>query len=382
VNNQLVAGLRGLVRWLWPVAGMALVFTLTSCAAGTEAGGTVNAALFGEPSDAPLVPGRAELDAAAYTRIPLLPEQLTVSSTFREDVFSKANLVRSGTQGYWHVMVPRVEARPWITVDMRTEQAVAAVGVLGREDLPQMWTGYHAVLEGSEDGAGWILLGRLGMDKATVKGWTYFVLPEPRGWRYYRLSVHEWGFMSMARLNLYTAAGTMAPLPEISAVQRRVLAGRRCDLSAFDKIALAASQLTVSRLEGPSYAKDNLLRPGAGGFWHVKTPRGAGAEWIIADLMTPRAVSLLRLLPRAGYPSHLWVGYAATLEASHDRESWDSLGVLGVDKADLTGEWLNFLVGNTQSYRYYRLVIRDRYFLSMARLELYEFHEGVLHEAR
>jgi hypothetical protein len=379
MNNRLAKGPGKWVRRIILVAaGLLAVFMISSWAAGPEKSAGIEMTSVGEQAEAPLCPGQAELDASAYTKIPLLPLQLTVSSTFREDIFNKANLVQSGTQGYWHVQVPRVEARPWIIVDMITEQAVAAVGVLGREDLPQMWTGYRAVLEGSRDGKGWALLGRLGMNAGTGQGWTYFVLPKGEAWRYYRLSIHEWSFMSMARLYLFTAAGKLAPLPEIRSSPRRVLASREGDLFAFNKIELTASQLRVSSVEGPAYDKENLLLPGVDGFWHVKAPREASTEWVLVDLETPRAVSLLRLRSRAGFPDHLWLGYAAELEASHDRGNWDSLGVLGIDKVDLTGDWLYFLTGNTQAYRYYRLIIRDRYFLSIARLELYEFREGVL----
>ena len=74
----------------------------------------------------------------------------------------------------------------------------------------------------------------------------------------------------------------------------------------------------------------------------------------------------------------MWRGYTADFEASDDGQDWTTLAVLGVKQSDLTGDWLHFLVGNLQPYRYYRLSVWDKYFMSLSRLQLYGFREGLL----
>ncbi|MDP2916653.1 MAG: hypothetical protein Q8O16_01835, partial [Dehalococcoidia bacterium] len=62
----------------------------------------------------------------------------------------------------------------------------------------------------------------------------------------------------------------------------------------------------------------------------------------------------------------------ADFEASNDKQNWNKLATLGILTPELTGDWIYFLVGNLQPYRYYRLSIYDRYFSSMSKLELYQ----------
>jgi len=96
---------------------------------------------------------------------------------------------------------------------------------------------------------------------------------------------------------------------------------------------------------------------------------------VLIDLGTEQVVPLLRVRPRSGYPIHLWYGYTAEIEASNNKQNWTTLAILGIPRTELTDDWFNFLVGNLEPYRYYRLSVWDEYFLSMARLELYTFRQ-------
>ena len=181
----------------------------------------------------------------------------------------------------------------------------------------------------------------------------------------------------MARMAMYVPAGTLAHLSARNPKPPQIQGTQQFDLSPYTKVPLESSQLEVSSINDPTQGKANLVQPGSGGFWHVKMPRKEERAWVLVDLGIGRPVSLLRVKPRTGFPDQMWYGYTADLEASNDKQNWTTLAVLGVHQADLTDDWVYFLTGNLQSYRYYRLSVWDRYFLSMARIELYEFREDV-----
>ena len=325
------------------------------------------------------VAGVPQIDPNNYVQIPLTEFQLEVSSTNHISQ-GKENLSLPGTVGFWHVKTPKEEARPWVKVDMKTQQTLAVFGILGRQGADQLWQGYRAVLEASNDGENWEILARLGL-RATppTSEWVYFYLPEPNPYRYYRFSTHDWNFMSMARIAMYVPLGSLSPLPATSEPKPLQIQGTsKFDLSPYARVPLTESQLEVSSVEGEALGKANLVKPGTKGFWHVKMPRQEGQEWVLVDLGIEQAIPLLRVRPRSGYPDHFWYGYTADLEASNDKHHWTTIAVLGVPRAELTGDWLNFLVGNLEPYRYYRLSVCDEYFLSLARLEIYEFRQEAL----
>ncbi|MBU2534896.1 MAG: discoidin domain-containing protein, partial [Chloroflexi bacterium] len=151
-----------------------------------------------------------------------------------------------------------------------------------------------------------------------------------------------------------------------------ILGVQQFDLSPYDKIPLTESQLQVSSFSDPWY-KDYLVKSGTEGFWHIQRPRQEERAWVLVDLGTEQAVPLLRVKPRTDFAEQMWFGYTAELEASNDKQNWTPLAVLGVHQTNLTDDWLYFLVGNLQPYRYYRLSVWDIYFFSMARMELYRF---------
>ncbi len=328
----------------------------------------------GHQPPVPFVAGVPQLELATYTKIPLEEYQLEVSSTNYPSQ-SKDNLVKLGIAGYWHVKYPKEETQPWILVDMKTKQSVAALGIIGRKGTNQMWRGYRAVLEASDDKQNWKVLARLGLsDDAPRDEWTYFQFPESRPYRYYRFSTYDWSFMSLARITMYVPVGALVPLPADDPKPPQIRGTLQLDLSPYDRIPLESSQLEVSSVNGP-WDEANLVKPGTDNFWHLQHPRQEERAWVLVDLRIEQPVSLLRVIPRANLPNQMWYGYTADFEASNDKQNWTTLATLGLLEPELTGDWIYFLVGNLQSYRYYRLSVWDRYFYSMAQLELYRFRQ-------
>jgi len=94
------------------------------------------------------------------------------------------------------------------------------------------------------------------------------------------------------------------------------------------------------------------------------------------DIGSPQAVSIVRILPREGYPDQLWDGNSALLEGSDDGVEWEPLTILGLERKSITNDWISFPVHNTHAYQYYRLSIRDPSFRSLSRLEFFVVQTG------
>jgi hypothetical protein len=318
---------------------------------------------------APLSGGVTQIDLSKYTRIPLTKSQVEVSSTLRPTL-GKQNLVEAEYRGFWHVTTPKDETRPWISIDMKTPQPVAALGILDRQDTDQLWHGYRATLEGSNDNNSWEIIAWLGLPDNRPRGqWTYFFFPNPKDYQYYRFSSHDWNFMSMTKLNMYALEGTLAPVLTSPPVALQIEGTNVFDITSYEKIPLESSQLEVSSFSEP-WDKTKLVHPDIAEFWHVDNTRQEQA-WVLVDLREKQAVTMLRVRPREGLASQLWNGYTAYFEASDDGLNWTKLATLGIMASELTGDWIHFLVGNLDPYRYYRLSINDRYFFSISKLELY-----------
>ena len=172
---------------VWLVVGLLLTALVSACASGPAETYPDNYSPGAKPlpdstshQQPLLVPGVQQFDLSPYTKIPLVASQLEVSS-YNIASQDKDNLVQTGTEGYWHIKVPKEEIRSWVMADMETEQTAAVLGVLGRKGTDQMWHGYRAVLEASNDKKNWVLLARPGLSSKFPKDeWTYFVLPEPK----------------------------------------------------------------------------------------------------------------------------------------------------------------------------------------------------------
>src|SRR3989304_2121430 len=142
-----------------------------------------------------------------------------------------------------------------------------------------------------------------------------------------------------------------AALPGGDAV--RGLGAGEADLSIYDNIPLEAGQIDVSD-NLPGMEKNQLVQPGADGFWHAVTPKKKISSWISLTLDRPRPVALVRLLPRRGLPAQMWRGYTAALQASGDRQDWQTIAILGIIPWPPAEDWLNFQVLASGSYPYYR----------------------------
>jgi len=152
----------------------------------------------------PVVNGVQQFDLSPYTLIPLESGQLEVSS-INSPTQGKEVLVRPGTDGFWHVKIPRAENPAWVMVDLDEKTPVSLLRIRHREGVPDnIWDGPRAVLEASDDKQNWTALATLSLDRRSLKeDWTYFTLPSTQQYRYFRLAIDDMGFFSMARLELY-----------------------------------------------------------------------------------------------------------------------------------------------------------------------------------
>lgn len=163
------------------------------------------------------------------------------------------------------------QERAWVSVDLGEETAVSLVRLLPREGFAaQLWDGTTATLQASDDGSSWKYLAVLSIDRDSLSDdWVYFALPDAGAYRYYRLAIGDNSFYSISRLEVYTRDD--AGLPETTMVPVQVQGVQAFDLSSYKTIPLSDSQIEVSSTNHPSQGKENLVKPGTGGFWHVNT---------------------------------------------------------------------------------------------------------------
>jgi hypothetical protein len=152
----------------------------------------------------------------------------------------------------------------------------------------------------------------------------------------------------------------------------RILEGRQhFDVSQYQKIAVDASRLNVSSFLNSNTGKENLVKTGTDGFWHVKVPREENPAWLSVDFSQGESVALVRLRARSDYTLHLWDGNKAVIHASNDGQNWVPLALLGIDRVAVEDDWITFQLLSPKPYRYYRLSFYDMTFLSLGRIEFY-----------
>jgi hypothetical protein len=323
-----------------------------------------------------LITGEAAGGESRFPAVELSASMLTVSSAIDPRNGAGA-LVQPGSDGYWHLITPREEDPAWINISLPRAVAIAELRLRSRTgQAEQMWDGNRAVLLAGQNGTDWHPLGVLGVNRGYLAdGWISFPVFSTAAYRYYRLEIHDMTFLSLGRLAMTEIpSGTVDySSPQlITGPDGAVVAGiQGYDTSGYTALPLAAAQLDVSSVNQPTQGKDNLVRPGTDGYWHVKIPREENPAWVSVNLTAARAVALLRILPRSGVTRNLWDGAKARLEASDDRETWKSLATLALKRDALSGDWISFPLPEPESHRYYRLVISDTSFYSFARLEFY-----------
>jgi hypothetical protein len=137
--------------------------------------------------------------------------------------------------------------------------------------------------------------------------------------------------------------------------------------SLHRQLPLEAGQIAGSSAASVDTAPGKIVTEG--GYWQPAP--GDEAPFLEVDLMAPQAVSVLRLLPRAGHADGMPEGNSTLFEGSSEGEDWEPLAVLGIDRDKLNGDWLSFPVYIPRPYQCYRLSFRDSGFDSLGGLEFY-----------
>ena len=138
---------------------------------------------------------------------------------------------------------------------------------------------------------------------------------------------------------------------------------------------LDSAALSVSDFIPPYSTGNSLVDDNEGTYWHVYNPPETTRHWVRIDFGEPVTLTGLALLPRMGFISQLWDGDNAVFQGSNSPNSeadWASIAKLPVDKARLEAEgwhWLKYTLPNTTAYRYYRILIDDPSFYSIAELK-------------
>ena len=136
----------------------------------------------------------------------------------------------------------------------------------------------------------------------------------------------------------------------------------------------ASATLSVSDFLAPHTA-DCLVNGDAYDFWHVEVSPKADRHWVLFDFGEPLTITGLAIIPRLGQLGQLWDQDPAIFQGSNSRNkesSWVRLASLPVDKAKLSTEirhWIQYDIPNTTAYRYYRILIDDPSFYSIAELK-------------
>jgi len=136
----------------------------------------------------------------------------------------------------------------------------------------------------------------------------------------------------------------------------------------------ASATLSVSDYLEP-YTEHSLIDGNIKEFWHVENPPRSSVHWVTFNFGEPVTIEGLAILPREGYISQLWESENAVFQGSNNtrkEDGWVGIGRLFVDKAALETkgwEWLRYTLPNTTAYRYYRILIDDPTFRSLAEVK-------------
>ncbi|MFC1990571.1 right-handed parallel beta-helix repeat-containing protein [Chloroflexota bacterium] len=135
----------------------------------------------------------------------------------------------------------------------------------------------------------------------------------------------------------------------------------------------ASATVSVSSIH-TSHTKDCLIDRDINTFWHVKHPPESSVHWIALDFGEPVTVEGLAILPRDGN-IQFWDQDHAIFQGSNDPDGevgWVGIAKLFTDKAVLSlkgWDWLRYNFTDTTTYQYYRILIDDPTFLSIAEVK-------------
>ena len=145
-------------------------------------------------------------------------------------------------------------------------------------------------------------------------------------------------------------------------------------LQGMTKLNLIGVEMQVSTQSHPAMSIEALIDGSAESSWRAQNPRGSAPEWVRIDFGPDRslAVTGVAISATPEQAKELWTR-PAMLQISDDGDEWYPLVYLSLDKhvMEFTGEKAVFSFRNDSAYRYYRLFIDSRDFLSIGDLELY-----------
>jgi len=152
------------------------------------------------------------------------------------------------------------------------------------------------------------------------------------------------------------------------------------NLNQYTKIDIAPEQIKVSTENSDIENGAKLVDSNLGTWWHTKVPKPyTREEWVIIDFGKSTRVDLIRVWPRISFRNQFWDNGNAELHGSHDGKWWQFIMKLEVNKQELIKydrSSVTFsLKGDEANFRYYKILIRDRSFSSMAELAMYTKEE-------
>ncbi|MFH0941793.1 MAG: discoidin domain-containing protein [Chloroflexota bacterium] len=135
-------------------------------------------------------------------------------------------------------------------------------------------------------------------------------------------------------------------------------------------------RLTVTASSFNQYheSEKSLVDDNGDTYWHVANPPQSSVHWVSFDFGEPVTVTGLALLPRNSYVDQLWNQANAVFQGSNEptKDGWVAIARLFVDKEEVAlkgWDWLRYNLPGSSAYRYYRLLIDDPQFLSLAEIK-------------
>ncbi len=182
----------------------------------------------------------------------------------------------------------------------------------------------------------------------------------------------------------YTDANELAESASADDVQRRIIIHEPYDVylpvelpelpqpRGYNQLP-ASVVISVSSFNQPWENKESLIDGNIDTYWHVKHPSESSVHWITFDFREPVTVEGLAILPRKGN-IQFWDHDHAVFQGNNKligQAGWTNIARLFVDKTAIETkgwDWFRYTLPNSTAYRYYRILIDDPKFLSIAEI--------------
>ena len=116
----------------------------------------------------------------------------------------------------------------------------------------------------------------------------------------------------------------------------------------------------------------NLVDGDDSTFWHVMFPTQEKEQWIRISLPVPENVIALGVLPRLDVQDQFWQSGSAEFQISNNGENWRAIAKLGSrNRTDKVTHFQYYIVQLDEFYKHYRILVKDKSFLSMGEISLY-----------